>query len=69
MSLELPEALFFVGIDWAAEIHAVCWANAAGCGHEDPTPGQMAEYAVTPEPGMGTMPPCSLTTGRFSDSG
>ncbi len=30
MSLALPEALFFVGIDWAAEIHAVCVPNPAG---------------------------------------
>ncbi len=30
MSLALPEALFFVGIDWAAEIHAVCVLNPAG---------------------------------------
>jgi hypothetical protein len=33
------------------------------------TPGQMAEYAGDRGPGLGTMPPCSLTTGRFSDSG
>jgi transposase len=26
----LPEALFFTGIDWAAETHAVCVMNAAG---------------------------------------
>ena len=30
MSLALPEALFFTGIDWAAEIHAVCVVDAAG---------------------------------------
>ena len=30
MSLALPEALFFTGIDWAAEIHAVCVLDAAG---------------------------------------
>ena len=30
MSLALPEALFFTGIDWAAEIHAVCVMDAAG---------------------------------------
>ena len=30
MSLELPTALFYVGIDWAAETHAVCVMNAAG---------------------------------------
>ena len=30
MSLALPEALFFTGIDWAAEAHAVCVLNAAG---------------------------------------
>ena len=30
MSLALPEALFFVGIDWAAEIHAVCVLDPAG---------------------------------------
>ena len=30
MSLALPEALFFTGIDWAAETHAVCVLDAAG---------------------------------------
>jgi len=30
VSLALPEALFFTGIDWAAETHAVCVMNAAG---------------------------------------
>ena len=30
MSLALPEALFFVGIDWAAETHAVCVLDPAG---------------------------------------
>ena len=30
MSLELPAAQMFVGIDWAAEIHAVCVMDAAG---------------------------------------
>jgi transposase len=30
VSLELPEALFFVGIDWAAETHAVCVLDPAG---------------------------------------
>ena len=30
MSLALPEALFFTGIDWAAATHAVCVINAAG---------------------------------------
>ncbi len=30
MSLALPEALFFVGIDWATEIHAVCVLDPAG---------------------------------------
>jgi len=30
VSLALPEALFFTGIDWAAEIHAVCVVDAAG---------------------------------------
>ena len=30
MSLALPEALFFVGIDWAAEIHAVCVLDRDG---------------------------------------
>ncbi|HEY5351994.1 MAG TPA: IS110 family transposase [Streptosporangiaceae bacterium] len=30
MSFALPEALFFTGIDWAAETHAVCVMNAAG---------------------------------------
>ena len=30
MSLSLPEALFFVGIDWATEIHAVCVLDPAG---------------------------------------
>lgn len=30
MSLALPEAQVFVGIDWAAEVHAVCVMNAAG---------------------------------------
>jgi hypothetical protein len=28
--LSLPEALFYVGIDWAAETHAVCVLDAAG---------------------------------------
>lgn len=30
MSLALPEALFFVGIDWASSVHAVCVMDAAG---------------------------------------
>jgi transposase len=30
VSLALPEALFFVGIDWAGEIHAVCVLDPAG---------------------------------------
>ena len=30
LSLALPAALFFVGIDWAAEVHAVCVMNADG---------------------------------------
>ena len=30
MPLALPEALFFTGIDWAAETHAVCVMDAAG---------------------------------------
>ena len=30
MPLALPEALFFTGIDWAAETHAVCVIDAAG---------------------------------------
>ena len=30
MSFALPEALFFTGIDWAAETHAVCVMDAAG---------------------------------------
>ena len=30
MSFALPEALFFTGIDWAAETHAVCVLDAAG---------------------------------------
>ncbi len=30
MSFALPDALFFTGIDWAAETHAVCVLNAAG---------------------------------------
>lgn len=30
MSLALPEAQVLVGIDWAAEVHAVCVMNAAG---------------------------------------
>ena len=30
MSLALPEALFFTGIDWAAEAHAVCVMDAGG---------------------------------------
>jgi transposase len=30
VSLALPEALFFTGIDWAAETHAVCVLDAAG---------------------------------------
>ena len=30
MPLELPEARVFVGIDWAAEVHAVCVMDAAG---------------------------------------
>jgi transposase len=29
-SFALPDALFFTGIDWAAETHAVCVMNAAG---------------------------------------
>jgi transposase len=30
VSFALPEALFFTGIDWAAETHAVCVTDAAG---------------------------------------
>jgi transposase len=30
LSFALPEALFFTGIDWAAETHAVCVMHAAG---------------------------------------
>lgn len=30
MSFALPEALFFTGIDWAAETHAVCVTDARG---------------------------------------
>lgn len=30
MSLALPPALFFVGLDWAAEVHAVCVMDQAG---------------------------------------
>jgi len=30
VSLALPEALFFVGIDWATEIHAVCVLDPGG---------------------------------------
>ncbi|MGH3303747.1 MAG: IS110 family transposase [Streptosporangiaceae bacterium] len=30
MSFALPDALFFTGIDWAAEAHAVCVLDAAG---------------------------------------
>ncbi len=30
MSLALPDALFFTGIDWAAEAHAVCVTDAGG---------------------------------------
>ena len=30
MPFALPEALFFTGIDWAAETHAVCVMNASG---------------------------------------
>ena len=30
MSFALPDALFFTGIDWAAETHAVCVIDAAG---------------------------------------
>jgi transposase len=30
VSLALPEALFFTGIDWAAQTHAVCVMDAAG---------------------------------------
>jgi transposase len=30
VSLALPEALFFTGIDWAAETHAVCVMDAGG---------------------------------------
>ena len=30
MSLALPDALFFTGIDWAAETHAVCVMDAGG---------------------------------------
>ena len=30
MSLAVPQAVFFAGIDWAAEAHAVCVLDAAG---------------------------------------
>ena len=30
MSLALPPAEFFVGVDWAAEVHAVCVINIEG---------------------------------------
>ena len=29
-SFALPDALFFTGIDWAAETHAVCVMDAGG---------------------------------------
>jgi transposase len=31
MSFALPAARFFTGVDWAAETHAVCVLDAAGC--------------------------------------
>jgi hypothetical protein len=30
MSLSVPEAVFYTGIDWAAETHAVCVLDGAG---------------------------------------
>jgi transposase len=30
MSFALPDALFFTGMDWAAEVHAVCVMDTAG---------------------------------------
>jgi hypothetical protein len=30
LSLALPPAEFFVGVDWAAEVHAVCVINIEG---------------------------------------
>ena len=30
MSFALPDALFFTGIDWAAETHAICVMEAGG---------------------------------------
>jgi len=30
LSLALPEALFYVGVDWASTVHAVCVLDAAG---------------------------------------
>ncbi|MEV4102977.1 transposase, partial [Nonomuraea sp. NPDC049649] len=30
MSLTLPPAQFFAGLDWAAQVHAVCVTDATG---------------------------------------
>ena len=69
MSLALPEALFFTGIDWAAATHAVCVMDAAGKitpshhraqrGRDrpaDPAPGRVR--------GPGQDPDCDRAAGR-----
>ena len=43
MSFALPEALFFTGIDWAAETHAVCVMDAAGKSVAEFTIGHSAD--------------------------
>jgi transposase len=47
LSLALPEALFFAGIDWAAETHAVCVMDAAGKIAAEFTIGHSADGIAT----------------------
>ena len=47
MSFALPEALFFTGIDWAAETHAVCVMDAGGTVADQFTIGHSADGIAT----------------------
>jgi len=47
VSFVLPEALFFTGIDWAAETHAVCVLDAAGKVAAEFTIGHSADGIAT----------------------
>ncbi len=55
MSLALPEALFFTGIDWAAETHAVCVMDAAGKITAEFTIEHSADGIATADPPPGPL--------------